>query len=201
MDLNLILHNYTESEIAPMIESQLKHLAAAYPDGKIDLTYTPKTKEQQTEEGNKDTSIEKQKESKDDKVNKDDILDAETLVFRYRDMKHYYVLLFDEDKIDAIELEKNINAYNDSLFAQNNLNTMAMLFTMTKQMISVRQFENKEKAMEYYQAMNSENSPLVKYDTKNFQHFVISTQNYPTFYNRQNIEAYLKFFKLMYLKN
>jgi hypothetical protein len=116
-------------------------------------------------------------------------------------MKHYYVLLFDEDKIDAIELEKNINAYNDSLFASNNLNTMAMLFTMTKQMISVRQFENKEKAMEYYQAMNSENSPLVKYDTKNFQHFVISTQNYPTFYNRQNIEAYLKFFKLMYLKN
>ena len=116
-------------------------------------------------------------------------------------MKHYYVLLFDEDKIDAIELEKNINAYNDSLFASNNLNTMAMLFTMTKQMISVRQFENKEKAMEYYQAMNSENSPLVKYDAKNFQHFVISTQNYPTFYNRQNIEAYLKFFKLMYLKN
>ena len=55
--------------------------------------------------------------------------------------------------------------------------------------------------MEYYQAMNSENSPLVKYDAKNFQHFVISTQNYPTFYNRQNIEAYLKFFKLMYLKN
>jgi tetratricopeptide (TPR) repeat protein len=201
MDLNLILHNYTESEIAPMIESQLKHLAAAYPDGKIDLTYTPKAKEEQTEEGNKESSSEKQKESKDDKVNKDDILDAETLVFRYRDMKHYYVLLFDEDKIDAIELEKNINAYNDSLFASNNLNTMAMLFTMTKQMISVRQFENKEKAMEYYQAMNSENSPLVKYDAKNFQHFVISTQNYPTFYNRQNIEAYLKFFKLMYLKN
>lgn len=199
MDLNLILHNYTESEIAPMIESQLKHLAATYPDGKIDLTYTPKS--------NQDDEIDKTKDDvnkegvKDEEVKKDDILDAETLVFRYRDMKHYYVVLFNEDRVDAIELERNIKTFNDSLFANNNFTTMAMLFTMTKQMISVRQFENKEKAMEYYYLMDGDSSPLVKHDKKNFNHFVISTQNYPTFYNRQNIEAYLKFFKLMYLNN
>ncbi len=200
MDLNLILHNYTESEIAPMIESQLKHLASAYPDGKIDLTYTPKPKKE-IDETKEEKNNSKEKESKEEKVNKDDILDAETLVFRYRDMKHYYVLLFDEDKIDAIELERKINAYNDSSFASNNLNTMAMLFTMTKQMISVREFQNKEQAMNYYNSMQGEVSPLSSYDKNAFVHFVISTQNYPTFYNRQNIEAYLKFFKLMYLNN
>ncbi len=200
MDLNLILHNYTESEIAPMIESQLKHLASAYPDGKIDLTYTPKPKKE-IDETKEEKNNSKEKESKEEKVNKDDILDAETLVFRYRDMKHYYVLLFDEDKIDAIELERKINAYNDSSFASNNLNTMAMLFTMTKQMISVREFQNKEQAMNYYNSMQGEASPLSSYDKNAFVHFVISTQNYPTFYNRQNIEAYLKFFKLMYLNN
>jgi tetratricopeptide (TPR) repeat protein len=200
MDLNLILHNYTESEIAPMIESQLKHLAAAYPDGKIDLTYTPKAKEEKNN-SNKEENTSNEKNGKDEKVNKDDILDAETLVFRYRDMKHYYVLLFDEDKIDALELERNVNAYNDSLYPNYNLSTMAMLFTMTKQMLSVREFANKEQAMQYYNAMQEEGSPLAKYDKKSFNHFIISTQNYPTFYNRQNIEAYLKFFKLMYLKN
>jgi tetratricopeptide (TPR) repeat protein len=200
MDLNLILHNYTESEIAPMIESQLKHLASAYPDGKIDLTYTPKTKEE-ISDSKKENDETKKENTKDEKINKDDILDAETLVFRYRDMKHYYVLLFDEDKIDALELERRVNSYNDSLFAENNLNTMAMLFTMTKQMLSVRQFENKEQAMNYYNSMQSDSSPLSTYDRNSFVHFVISTQNYPTFYNRQNIEAYLKFFKLMYLNN
>lgn len=200
MDLNLILHNYTESEIAPMIESQLKHLAAAYPDGKIDLTYTPKTKEEFSESKKEDDKTKKEN-TETEKINKDDILDAETLVFRYRDMKHYYVLLFDEDKIDALELERKINSYNDSLFAENNLNTMAMLFTMTKQMLSVRQFENKEQAMNYYNLMQSDSSPLSSYEKNSFVHFVISTQNYPTFYNRQNIEAYLKFFKLMYLNN
>jgi hypothetical protein len=200
MDLNLILHNYTESEIAPMIESQLKHLAAAYPDGKIDLTYTPKPKEEFSEaKEEKNNPKEKNTDSKE--INKDDILDAETLVFRYRDMKHYYVLLFDEDKIDAIELERSVNSYNDSLYSNYNLTTMAMLFTMTKQMLSVRQFENKEQAMQYYNAMQEEGSPLSQYDKNSFDHFVISTQNYPTFYNRQNIKAYLKFFKLMYLKN
>ena len=200
MDLNLILHNYTESEIAPMIESQLKHLASAYPDGKIDLTYTPKTKEE-ISDSKKENDETKKENAKDEKINKDDILDAETLVFRYRDMKHYYVLLFDEDKIDALELERRVNSYNDSLFADNKLNTMAMLFTMTKQMLSVRQFENKEQAMNYYNSMQSDSSPLSTYDRNSFVHFVISTQNYPTFYNRQNIEAYLKFFKLMYLNN
>ncbi|MEE1112297.1 MAG: hypothetical protein UH077_03835 [Bacteroidales bacterium] len=200
MDLNLILHNYTESEIAPMIESQLKHLASAYPDGKIDLTYTPKTKEE-ISDSKKENDETKKENTKDEKINKDDILDAETLVFRYRDMKHYYVLLFDEDKIDALELERRVNSYNDSLFADNKLNTMAMLFTMTKQMLSVRQFENKEQAMNYYNSMQSDSSPLSSYDRNSFVHFVISTQNYPTFYNRQNIEAYLKFFKLMYLNN
>ena len=200
MDLNLILHNYTESEIAPMIESQLKHLASAYPDGKIDLTYTPKTKEE-ISDSKKENDETKKENTKDEKINKDDILDAETLVFRYRDMKHYYVLLFDEDKIDALELERRVNSYNDSLFADNKLNTMAMLFTMTKQMLSVRQFENKEQAMNYYNSMQADSSPLSTYDRNSFVHFVISTQNYPTFYNRQNIEAYLKFFKLMYLNN
>lgn len=200
MDLNLILHNYTESEIAPMIESQLKHLAAAYPDGKIDLTYTPKAKEEIDEA--KEEKSETKKDGDDSKqVNKDDILDAETLVFRYRDMKHYYVLLFDEDKIDAIELEKNINAYNDSVFEGSNLTTMAMLFTMTKQLIRVKEFANKEQAMQYYNAMQSETSLLAPYKEKGFEHFVISIQNYPTFFNRQNIQAYLKFFKLMYLNN
>lgn len=200
MDLNLILHNYTESEIAPMIESQLKHLAAAYPDGKIDLTYTPKPKEEFSE-AKEEKNNPKEKNSDSKEINKDDILDAETLVFRYRDMKHYYVLLFDEDKIDAIELERSVNSYNDSLYSNYNLTTMAMLFTMTKQMLSVRQFENKEQAMQYYNAMQEEGSPLSQYDRNSFDHFVISTQNYPTFYNRQNIKAYLKFFKLMYLKN
>lgn len=200
MDLNLILHNYTESEIAPMIESQLKHLASAYPDGKIDLTYTPKTKEEVSDSKKENEKTEKEN-TEDENVNKDDILDAETLVFRYRDMKHYYVLLFDEDKIDALELERNINAYNDREFAGSNLTTMAMLFTMTKQLVRVKEFANKEQAMQYYNAMQSDASPLAPYKEKGFEHFVISTQNYPTFFNRQNIQAYLKFFKLMYLNN
>lgn len=200
MDLNLILHNYTESEIAPMIESQLKHLASAYPDGKIDLTYTPKTKEE-VSDSKKENEKTKKENTEDENVNKDDILDAETLVFRYRDMKHYYVLLFDEDKIDALELERNINAYNDREFAGSNLTTMAMLFTMTKQLVRVKEFANKEQAMQYYNAMQSDASPLAPYKEKGFEHFVISTQNYPTFFNRQNIQAYLKFFKLMYLNN
>ena len=67
-------------------------------------------------------------------------------------------------------------------------------------MLSVRSFENKQQALDYYLAMEAENGLLSKYDKNYYKHFVISMQNYPTFYNRKNIEAYLKFFRLMYLK-
>ena len=33
-----------------------------------------------------------------------------------------------------------------------------------------------------------------------YTHFIISTQNYPTFYNRKNIPAYNKFFRIFYLE-
>lgn len=202
MDLNLILHNYTEHEIAPVIESQLKHLAAAYPDGKIDLTYNPKTRKDPSENEAEKTEGEGQdsKTEEDRKVNKDDILDAESLVFRFKDMRHYYVLLFDDGKIDASRIEDEFQSYNDSLFRDKNLKTTTMLFTMSEQMLSVRSFENKQQALDYYLAMEAENGLLSKYDKNYYKHFVISMQNYPTFYNRKNIEAYLKFFRLMYLK-
>jgi hypothetical protein len=193
MDLNLILHNYTESEIAPIIEAQLQHLAAAYPDGRIDLTYKPKKDRGEKQDSNKENKDSQEQNQEAEKAN--EIMDAEMLMFRYKDMQHYYVLLFDDDKIDAIELERQIRDFNSKDFADHNLTATSTLFTMTKQILSVRKFKNKEQAMEYYKAINK---VLNTYDSEHYTHFVISIQNYPTFYKNKNIETYEKFFKLMY---
>ena len=193
MDLTLILHNHTESEIAPIIEAQLQHLAAAYPDGKIDLTYHPKpkaeVKDEQKQESKTETKAEEIKEA-------EEVIDAEMLMYKFKDMQHYYVLLFDDDNMDAIATDAKVKQFNAENYPDKNLQTTSMLFTMTKQMIIVRKFRNREQAMAYY---NSISSLLKDYDANHYTHFVISLQNYPTFYNIKNIDIYEKFFKLMYL--
>ena len=195
MDLTLLLHNHTESEIAPIVEAQLQHLAAAYPDGKIDLTYKPSKNKAETQ-GDKEALQDKANKEVENK-DKDNIADAEMLMFKFKDMQHYYVLLFDDDKMDAIEIENKVKAFNDTNFADLNLKTTSTLFTITKQMIGVRKFSNRNLAMDYYQSIDT---MLQAYDKDHYTHFVISIQNYPTFYKKKNIETYEKFFNLMYLE-
>ena len=106
-------------------------------------------------------------------------------------------MLFDDDKIDAIDIERRIREFNNTDYPNKNLTATSTLFTMTKQILNVRKFKDRNEAMEYY---NSINKVLKDFNQDQYTHFVISIQNYPTFYKNKNIETYEKFFKLMYLQ-
>ena len=54
--------------------------------------------------------------------------------------------------------------------------------------------------MDYYRLLISQDSPLLKYSATDYRVFAISTQNYATFYNRKDPDAYDAFFKRYYLK-
>ena len=77
-------------------------------------------------------------------------------------MQHYYVLLFDDDNMDAIATDAKVKQFNAENYPDKNLQTTSMLFTMTKQMIIVRKFRNREQAMAYYNSI----SHLFKKTTK-----------------------------------
>ena len=53
--------------------------------------------------------------------------------------------------------------------------------------------------MAYYRHLTSDESPLRQLADTDHTEFIISTQNYATFYNRKNIEAYMAFFRKYYL--
>ncbi len=76
----------------------------------------------------------------------------------------------------------------------------SLLFTMQEQMITIDRFPSIEKAMLYYQSIISNNEVLNGIDPSLYTHFIISTQNYPTFYKQKNVPAYMKFFNIFYLK-
>ena len=89
--------------------------------------------------------------------------------------------------------------FNSSFFPEEQLKLTSLLFTINQQMISVIRFSDIDKAMQYYQSVIS-NDILKDVDPSLYNHFIISSQNYPTFYNKKNIPAYLKFFRIFYLK-
>lgn len=208
-DLNLIVYNYPQHSITPTIENQLKYLSANYNIASQNLTYKEKPLENKNQinqytksenPNNKDTVQDSKTEIIDHTISDEDILDAESLVYRYRNMEHFYVIIFDDDKLNSSEFKIKFSDYNSKYYKSDNLKLTSMLFTMSEQMITVNRFESIEKAMSYYKDLISNNEVLNDIDPTLFKHFIISTQNYPTFYNRKNIPAYLKFFRIFYLK-
>lgn len=208
-DLNLIVYNYPQHSITPTIENQLKYLSANYNIASQNLTYKEKPLENKNQinqytksenPNNKDTVQDNKTEIIDHTISDEDILDAESLVYRYRNMEHFYVIIFDDDKLNSSEIKIKFSDYNSKYYKSDNLKLTSMLFTMSEQMITVNRFESIEKAMSYYKDLISNNEVLNDIDPTLFKHFIISTQNYPTFYNRKNIPAYLKFFRIFYLK-
>ncbi|MBP1630147.1 MAG: tol-pal system protein YbgF [Bacteroidetes bacterium] len=203
--LNMIVFNYPSSEITPTIENQLKYLSSNYNIASKNLAYKPneiKSKNnKETKETDNDESKEQinKKEVVENTIIDEDILDSESLIYRYRNMDHFYVILFDDDKINASELKVLFSDFNSKYYPSDNLKLTSLLFTMSQQMITVNKFEDIEKAMTYFNSIISTNEVLKDIDPSSFKHFIISSQNYPTFYNRKNIPAYLKFFRIFYL--
>jgi tetratricopeptide (TPR) repeat protein len=203
-NLNMIIYNYPNSEVTPIIEKQLKYLSENYKLGDFDIKYRGKSNKTTSLDTTQTlTQVDSIKQSIIDStqtVNKDDILDAESLVYRYKDMNHYYIMLADDSKNDVQYVQKLIDDFNQKNYPEFNLKSTAQLFTFSDQMINVRKFNNIEQAMEYYNKINND-SIFKTLNPTYYKHFIISIQNYPTFYNKRNIEAYMKFFRIMYLQN
>lgn len=206
-DLNMIVYNFPEHSMTPTIENQLKYLSANYNIASQNLAYKGDTKRNQENSKEENTNKKTNPEDSttqintivDHTVNDEDLLDAESLIYKYRNMDHFYVILYDDDKLNSSEMRIKFSNFNSTFFPEEQLKLTSLLFTMSQQMITVNRFSDIDKAMKYYQSVIS-NEILKDIDPSLYSHFIISSQNYPTFYNKKNIPAYLKFFRIFYLK-
>ncbi len=132
----------------------------------------------------------------------EDQLPPESLVYRYREGQSYYVVILINDRhIKATELQYKLADFNTQYYANSGYKVNAILFTDTTQLLTVHLFRNADEAMNYYRHLGDEESPLRQYADGDYRRFSISTQNYATFYNRKNPDAYDAFFKKYYLKD
>ena len=128
-------------------------------------------------------------------------LPPEAQVYRYRQNQQYYVIVIVNDRtIKATEVQYRLTDFNSEYYSNKGYRVNATLFTDSTQLLTVHRFMSEDEAMGYYRHLQQDESPLRRYADTDHTEFIISNQNYATFYNRKNIEAYMAFFRKYHLK-
>ncbi len=203
VNLNMIMFNHPTAEFSAVIEQLLQYLSSNYNLKDFDIKYN-KAREDSLKNSTNNVAeqvVEAIKDSVEvNRVNTDDILDAESLVYKYKDGMHYFILLADDSKFDADYLKEKITEFNKEKFEDLSLSVSANLFTSTYQILNVKKFSNRDEAFAYYDSIRND-SLFTVMNSSYYKCFIISMQNYATFYSKRNIDAYMKFFRIMYLEN
>ncbi len=128
-------------------------------------------------------------------------LSPESAVFSYKpDAVHFYVMVINTKDAPIRELRNEVNTFNREKFEDDNLNLSTLFFDQNRQLITITNFSNAEKALLYGEELISEMHKK-DYSKEAIQGFAISVENYPVFYQERKLEAYLEFFNYSYSVN
>jgi tetratricopeptide (TPR) repeat protein len=112
---------------------------------------------------------------------------------------HFFILIADNNRTDINALKVKISDFNLKYFGSENLQVNSLLLEGSQEMITVNNFDNDVKAMNYYASI--QNNPYVFTKLENtggYTDFVISSENYPVFYRSKDIKQYQRFFEKYY---
>lgn len=182
VSLEYLVSTYPESAVRPMAEDILSRLR---PDesGKIIL------EEQTIASRGKGESKQPAKTEEFSTVFKTDMKAV-----------HFFMLLIDASKVNVNALKIRLSDFNSKYYKTAQLKINSIVFMNDIQMISIGNFENSEKALDYYEAVLQNSYITSQIQKPQESAFAISVDNYPIFYREKDIESYLKFFNKVYLK-
>lgn len=134
-----------------------------------------------------------------DSLKQDSILNKELEIYSVKETDtHFYIILADNKKVDANRLQFNVVNFNSDFFSMIDFNVSIAILNDTYNMITVKSFDNKQKAYNYFKAIELNKDVFANFDKKNYYHFVISSNNFATFYNDKDILKYLRYFNKNY---
>lgn len=112
--------------------------------------------------------------------------------------EHFFVLVFTSSMGSVNDAKAKISNFNGIDFSIQNLKITNNFLNTEDQVILVKQFESKQKAMDYYVAFK--NTDMLKGLNDKGQYFVITNKNYASLYIEKKVVEYIKFFEENYLK-
>ena len=131
----------------------------------------------------------------------DDKDEAVELAFEINDEKDHYFAI-----IVPVETRKNEMAkakssdFNKEFFNSQRLRVTSNLINRTNQIVLVKSFSGKDKAMDYFNVYTGNREMLIEVNSGGFNMFVISSTNYIELFKNKDIEGYTNFFNEHYLE-
>ncbi len=114
------------------------------------------------------------------------------------DEEHYCVFAIPQNDVNYLDLQVRVNTFNAENFESLNIKTSSMIMGMDYELILVKSFANKQKAMSYFIETMPQN--FVLKEMGNAYQFVITKDNFATLYRLKMVQQYQSYFDKNYFK-
>ena len=112
--------------------------------------------------------------------------------------KHVYFLVLNLKTHKSRKVVQELSNYNKQYYEFLNLDLSTLMYSRNKQVLVVRDFEDKGQAMQYRQSLASDKDFLKKIGIKSPNHFVATQANYKQVLKERNLPVYAQFFETKY---
>ncbi len=114
---------------------------------------------------------------------------------------HTYVVAVPNKSTDVNRVKYELSNFNLEFFSLNQLKVSSVILNDDYQIVTVKSFDNAKAGMDYFKTIEVNQSFFEELSKMNYQHFVIHTDNFTTFFTDKDIDRYLRFFQKTYPKD
>ena len=134
-----------------------------------------------------------------DLENRNNIPEETTFTFDLNEA-HYYILAIESGGPSINKIKIAISDFNTKFYSINQYKTQSLMLNIDYQLIIVKTFDKGNSAISYLEAMKNSEEIKEIIKTSDYEHFIISSSNFKTFYKDKSLDKYLVYFEGKYLK-
>lgn len=116
-------------------------------------------------------------------------------------LDHYLGIVIPVRDGDAEGTKASLSDFNRQYFASAELKVTSNLLDRENQLILVKQFVRKDRAMDYFRVLTNNRESMIDLNTSGYRIFVIHTENYVELFKGKDVDGYLRFFDQYYLRD
>lgn len=116
------------------------------------------------------------------------------------DATHYFCIALPKNAGDPTEVQNGISDFNSEYFSKKSLKVNSTFLRNKDNLIIVKKFSDRSEGMDYYRTFLQRSSVLQKIDLKKAKVFIIAQNNFGIMFKEEKSEAYMAFFKKVYLE-